>query len=433
MNTRLNISSSQYNAATFKMSTPKGSSKSSTPKSSDATTSHGQKKDDASRGSNIFVLGDVRETVHVANPEYVKELSRIGWTSWSHYESQKSLDFTISRSTPADVHDGNNLTRYVNCIRRYINSRNENLVLDFIPNHEQKTSEPVVYETGDPCLINEIRTALNGVLCRQIRGNIYELHAVNSTPGRMNVMTGHITRVDSKSDDPWHGDFAPTIKLGQIEPGSELHIKMIYMRAGRVFTDELPIVTGSEVKMPPDHTYFLHNGFTKYDQPDIVDTKNNKLLRNPMVSAAKTIALGLYPQPYLEPRDIVIRALEQLADDLRSILNMVTQGAPLVKSTGVCSFPRLSITTSISDSGDHELMVHIHGFDESIGIVISSNAGFLDLTGCLHNSSYMNNITMKATVIRITTKSEDPVDLLRRAIDLAVVRTDDLITQFRNQ
>lgn len=440
------------------MSTKK-SPKSITTKSSDQDkvgitdkTILSQKNVADARGSDMFILGDVRETEHVANPEYLAELKRIGWVNWSHYESQKSIDFTISRTSPADEHDGNNLTRYVNCIRRYINSRNENLVLDFIPNHEQKMSEPIVYESGDPCLINEIRTALNGVLCRQIRGNIYELHAINSTPGRMNVMTGHITRADSKSDDSWHGDFAPTIKLGQIEPGSELHIKMIYMRAGRVFTDELPVITGSEVKMPPDNTYFLHNGFTKYDQPDIVDTKNNKLLRNPMISAAKTITLGIYPQPYLEPRDIVIRALEQLTEDLNLLLNLATQGASAVKSagivadsvssggvadsvsSGVYSSVRMSITTSLTDSGDRELLARIHGFDESIGIIIASNAGYLEPAKCMHNSAYMDNITMKATVIRITTmNSSDPVDLLMRAINLAVVRTVDLVVQFRGR
>lgn len=395
----------------------------------------GQKNVIENRGPDMFILGNVRETEHVANPEYLNELKRIGWESWSHYDSQKSIDFTISRATAADIHDGNNLTRYVNCIRRYINSRNENLVLDFIPNHEQKMSELVVYETGDACLINEIRTALNGVVCRQIRGNIYELHAINSTPGRMNVMTGNITRVNAKVDDPWHGDFAPTIKLGQIEPGSELHIKMIYMRAGRVFTDELPVVTGSEVKMPPDHTYFLHNGFTKYDQPDIVDTKNNKLLRNPMVSAPKTIALGLYPQPYVEPRDIVIRALEQLAGDVNKLLDLATRGIPVIRSTGVCTFPQMSIAVSPSDESERrELLVRIHGFDESVGIVIASNAGYLEPGACMHNSAYMDNITMKSTVIRITTiASSDPVELLTRAIKLTVDRTTDLIGQFHGR
>lgn len=380
------------------------------------------------RDANMFILGNVRETVHAPDTEYIKEMKRLGWTGWTHYESQKSIEFTISRSTPADVHDGNNLTRYVNCIRRYINSRNENLVLDFIPNHEQKTSAPVVFETGDPCLINEIRTALNGVLCRQIRGNIYELHAINSTPGRMNVMTEHITLAGSKPDDPWHGDFAPTIKLGQIEPGSELHIKMIYMRAGRVFTDELPTIIGSDVKMPPDHTYFLHNGFVKYDQPDIVNAKENRLLRNPMISAAKTISLGLYPQPYLEPSEIITRALEQLAEDIKLVADLVRQSSDSVNSSGTSTLPRMSINVRQLDGND-ELLVRIHGFDESIGIVIASNAGYLDPSKCLHNSAYMDNITMKSTVIRIT--APNAMSLLAAAIDLAGARTSDLLTQFK--
>ena len=175
--------------------------------------------------------------------------------------------------------------------------------------------------------------------------------------------------------------------------------------------------------MPPDHTYFLHNGFAKYDQPDIVDTKNNKLLRDPMVSAAKTIALGLYPQPYVEPRDIVMRALEQLIEDLQILVTLIKQARDPIKEASTFTSPRMSITVN----NGNELLARIHGFDESIGIVIASNAGYLDST-CLHNSAYMDNITMKSTVIRIT--ASDSLDLMSRAIDLAVARTADLIAQF---
>ena len=260
------------------------------------------------------------------DPEFLKEVKRIGWTDFAGYPKQKTIAFSISRSSPIDEHDGNNLTRYVNCIRRYINARNEVLVLDFIPNHEQKTSARVVQESGEACLINEIRIALNGVLARQVRGNIYELHVINSTPSQMDVMTGHITKHGGSTDNVvWHGDFAPTIKLGRIEPASELHITMIYMKPGRVFTNELPIVTGSDVKMPPDHTCFLHNGFMKYEQPDMIDNKQNIQLRNPMTSAPKVIRLSTYPQPYVEPRDIILRALDQLVSDLQEIADHIAK------------------------------------------------------------------------------------------------------------
>ncbi len=386
-------------------------------------------------GELDFILGDVIEKEIVPCKEFLAELTRIGWTDFAYYEKQKTISFTISRQGKVDEHDGNNLTRYVNCVRRYINSRNEVLVLDFIPNHEQKSSAHVVHESGEACLINEIRIALNGVLVRQIRGNMYELHAINTTPGPMDVMTSHITRHGSKADDAWHGDFAPTVKLGQIEPGSELHISMIYMKSGRVFTNELAVVSGNEVKMPPDRTCFLHNGFTKYEQPDMIDNVKHIQLRNPMISAPGVIRLELYPQPYIDPRDIVIRALNQLIEDLGEVADHINKSRTTFSafslekasdsSSGHYAFGSVSIAIQ-----ENELISRIHGFDESIGCIIASNAGLLDPTGCSHNSSHSDHPTKKETVIRIT--AENSLELYARATDLAINRTKSLVAQFAN-
>jgi hypothetical protein len=375
---------------------------------------------------NYFVLRDVIEKEIVPCKEFLDELKRIGWTDFAYYEKQKSISFCLERQSPADEHDGNNLTRYANCVRRYINSRNEILVLDFIPNHEQKTSAHVVHETGEACLINEIRIALNGVLARQVRGNLYELHAINTTPDRMDVMTGHITRHGAKPDDPWHGDFAPTIKLGQIEPASELHISVIYMKPGRVFTNELAVVTGNEVKQPPDHTYFLHNGFTMYEQPDMIDPVKHVQLRNPMTCAPKVIKLGLYPQPYIEPRDIVTRALSQLAEDLAEISEHIkNSGATFTDSTSLGHYAQGNVSIAIRGN---ELISRIYGFDESIGCIIASNASYLNQETCTHASSHFDHPTKKETVIRIT--SPDALNLYTRATELAIARTKNVLEQF---
>jgi hypothetical protein len=383
--------------------------------------------------ANDFILTEVVEEDIVPAQEFLKELERIGWTDFAYYEKQKTISFCIERQSPMDEHDGNNLTRYVNCVRRYINSRNENLVLDFIPNHEQKTSAHVVHESGEACLINEIRIAMNGVLARQIKGNMYELHAVNTTAGPMDVMTRHITRAGSSADDAWHGDFAPTIKLGQIEPGSELHISMIYMKSGRVFTNEMPIVTGNEVKMPPDHTYFLHNGFTKYEQPDMIDNIKHVQLRNPLTCAPKKIRLGLYPQPYLDPRDIVLRALGQLIEDLSEIADHIRKSRATFENQkddadGSSNHYAFG-TVSIAIRGN-ELLSRIYGFDESLGCIIASNASFLNPNECEHSESHFEHPTKKETVIRIT--APETLNLYLRATELAIARTASLVRQFKS-
>lgn len=375
-----------------------------------------------------FILRDVVETTITPSKEFLAELERIQWNNWAYYDEQKSIDFTIARTTPKDVHDGNNLTRYANCLRRYINARNEVLILDFIPNHEQKTSAHIVHETGEPCLINEIRIALNGVLARQVRGNLYELHVVNPSTLPMDILTGHILRRgDSKTstteDEPWHGDFAPTIKLGRIEPASELHITMIYMKPGRVFTNELITVRGGEVVQPSDRTCFLHNGFTKYDQPDMIDSKKHIQLRNPMTSAPAEIRLGLYPQPYMNPRDIVLRAIQQMIDDLEEIAEHVEKSRVSFAETNQYSFGTMSITIN----GD-ELIARVDGFDRSIASIIASNVGLIGENECTHNSSHSTHPTEKETVIRIT--SPKPLDLFADAIALAIRRSKNLSIQF---
>ena len=229
---------------------------------------------------------------------------------------------------------------------------------------------------------------------------------------------------------------------------------MIYMKPGRVFTNELPIVTGSEVKMPADHTCFLHNGFTKYKQPDMIDNKRNTQLRNPMVSAPKVIRLSTYPQPYVEPRDIVLRALGQLISDMQEIADHIAKSRAMFTenpnahyvfgtvSIAIHTKVPVILTEKINDVDTKqnilvdELLSRIYGYDESLGVVIASNASFLDPTGCLHASAHSDHPTKKETVIRVTKNVSSPesvFDLFERATILAIARTTSLVGQFASK
>ncbi len=81
-----------------------------------------------------------------------------------------------------------------------------------------------------------------------------------------------------------------------------------------------------------------------------------------------------------------------------------------------------------------ELLSRIYSYDETLGIVIASNASFLDPVGCLHASSHSDHPTKKETVIRITKNKSDSkglvFDLFERATILAITRTKSIIGQF---
>ncbi len=266
--------------------------------------------------TDLFTVDNVVTSTIRPDPEHLAEVKKIGWTrfgGWSGYPEQKTLSFELRRA--GTVGDGSpashgvNFCKFANAIRRFINARTEVLILDFIPNHEQKSQAHVVAETGEFCLINEIRIALNGVVARQVAGQIYEMHAINNTPMPMSIFTETIVRKGDKPEDPWHGDFAPSIRLGQIEPGSTLHISQIYMKPGRVFTDELRRVEGGAIVQLTDSVHFMHNGLVQWALPDMIDQKTGDQIRDPLTEGPYVARLSFYPQPYSDPMNITMQAL----------------------------------------------------------------------------------------------------------------------------
>lgn len=383
--------------------------------------------------ADLLTIKNISTSVIRLNPDHLAEANKIGWQrfgGWCGYPEQKTLSFEIHRqgqvgdSSPAS--HGVNMCKYANCIRRYINARTEVLVLDFIPNHEQKGPSHVVAETGEFCLINEIRIALNGVLARQVAGQIYEMHVVNDTPVAQGIFTESIIRKGSKPSDVWHGDFAPSIRLGQIEPGSTLHISQIYMRPGRVFTDELLRVEAGEIVPLPDSTIYMHNGLAQWALPDMIDEKTTEQLRDPLTEGPYMARIGFHPQPYTDPMDITMRALEQLLADLSAISKHAHNASALAdKSATDYGFDNIVITVT-----DDNLICRLNGFDESIGLVIASNAGYLE-PQCTHYSSHWVHQTKKESIVRVS--CPNVMDIFIKAIELAIARTENAIAQFADR
>lgn len=374
--------------------------------------------------SDLFTVENITASIVRLDPDHLAEANKIGWKrfgGWCGYPEQKTLSFEIRRA--GQVGDGSpashgvNLCKFANAVRRYINGRTEVLVLDFIPNHEQKGPGHVVAETGEFCLINEIRIALNGVLARQVAGQIYEMHVINDTPVAQGIFTESIVRKGSKPTDIWHGDFAPSIRLGQIEPGSTLHISQIYMRPGRVFTDELLRVEAGEIVPLPDSTVYMHNGLVQWALPDMVDEKTTEQLRDPLTEGPYVARIGFYPQPYTDPMDITMRALAQLLADLSAIAKHAHNAATSADTD--YGFDNVAITVA-----DDNLICRLNGFDESIGLVIASNAGYLE-PRCTHYSSHWVHQTKKESIVRVS--CPDVMVVFTRAIALAIARTEAVI------
>ncbi len=367
------------------------------------------------------LVGVTRGTV-TPSKELLAEAKALEWSDWLMYPEQKTLSFGIKRRASI-TNDGDNLCKHANAIRRYINARTEVYILDFIPNHEQTGGTKTVIEVGETCLINEIRMALNGVMARQVRGNIYELHAVNNTPGRMDIMTRHITLKETTGDasEVWHDNFPPTIKLGRLEPASELHITMIFMRPGRVFTNEQPTFDNGEIVAPPDNTCFMHNGFVQWRMPDMIDVKTSVQLRDPCTESPGLIEMAFHPQPYIDPMDTLTRAMQQLVDDFKEIAGHVTNARATLADGKEYAFGEVAVKQVGRD-----LMVTMSGFDISIGKVIASNAGYLDPTAS-HFTAHCVHPTKKDVIVRIS--SADPAELLARVVGLAIERTADLLRQ----
>jgi hypothetical protein len=419
---------------------------------------------------HAFALVDVQKRTIKPSADHLAQIKEVGWTGFAYYEEQRELSFAICRATSGGGSDGSviihagegksnsrkpsesaspparlDLCKHANAIRRYINARTEVCILDFIPNHEQPGSARHVLNEGDTCLISEIRIALNGVVCRQVRGAIYKLHAANDTPYDMDIMTEHITLADAKADDPWHNNFPPTIKLGVLKPGAELHISLVTMKPGYSYTNIRTAIVNGEVVPPPDRPYFMHNGFVKYMQPDMLDG-NGVLLpgRDPLKDAPGIIIMGFHPQPYVDPSDIFVRALDQLAEDFGYIAGHIAKAKAVIGvSLAHESEPEteyasedvvIKVVPSAGKPNMQDLICTVRGPDVSLGVVSASNAGYLsasrpDAYGqCTHYTCHMTHPLEKEFVVRVT--SRDALKLLEDAVGLAIFRTQSLREQF---
>jgi hypothetical protein len=311
------------------------------------------------------------------------------------YTTQNGLEFTIGRKKDS-VYNGYNVVMFCNMVRRYINSRNEYCILTFDLNHEQTTTEPPVREVGNTCLPIEVRISLNGVVCRQIKSSEYELHIVNNTPAEIDITTSYITRKGS-DEKKWHDDFAPNIKLGSIWPGAELHIKSIYMKRGRVFTDELNVFVNGQMKHASDNCNFMHNGYTGFRQPEIIDQKTDLLKVNPMITPPTYVELKIHLQPYIDPRYILSQALTQLVKDITELEIHVIRASEIEKKSIDYRSERVRITVINND-----LTMITSGFDESVGTVFAANARMLGGKKITHYTAHRIHINTKDVSIRIS-------------------------------
>jgi hypothetical protein len=335
------------------------------------------------------------------------------------YEKQNGLQFTIGRRKNSE-YNGYNVVMFCNMLRRYINARNEYCILTFDLNHEQTSTEPPILEIGKICLPIEVRISLSGVVCKQIKSNEYELHAVNSNPTTIDITTSHITKKGSTSKE-WHCDFAPHIKIGELLPGSELHISSIYMKCGRVFTDELNEFIDGKMKHVSDNCNYLHNGYTGFSQPEIIDQKTDKLKVNPMMTPPTYIVFKIHLQPYINPMYILTQALQQNISDISDIEKHVLN-ANDDKGQGTIDYRSERIHISVIGN---DLTMTTNGYDESIGIVMSANAKMLSQNNLTHYSAHRPHHNAKKVVLRLS--CPNVLQHLIKTIDVTNAQLNELL------
>lgn len=367
-----------------------------------------------------FDLVNVKKTVWTPPPGLLKELKEAECDMFL-YESRTKLTFTIKRNDD-DKYGGYDLVKLANAVRRYINARNETYILDFIPNHEQHGGIPIVREVGATCLINEVRNSLNGVIARQIKSNEYELHLVNNTPFEMAIMTGNITLKGSDNKE-WHNNFAPGHILGTLLPAAELHISSIYMKPGRVYSDQIISFLNGEMIHSTDSTHFMHNGLTEW-RPDTVDTSG--IVKNPLLHAPNLVKLDIPLQPYADPHEILVRALKQLSSDFKILIDHEEKARSVsdAKSDNAEDYSFGNVSIKILDN---DLTCITNGFDASLGVVIAANAKLIAGTTITHFTSHPVHPTKKEVIIRLSCPNVR--DVFGQAIHLAIVRVDSLIAQ----
>jgi hypothetical protein len=168
-------------------------------------------------------------------------------------------------------------------------------------------------------------------------------------------------------------------------------------------------------------------------QPDMIDVKTGEQLRDPCTESPRLIEMEFYPQPYIDPSDILRRALQQLITDFRMIADHAMKAKASFDEivddiAREYQFGDVAIKVMPTVNGKNDLMATISGFDESIGIVIASNAMYIAPTQVSHATSHLAHVTEKNVIIRIT--APNAFDLFAKSVELAIARTDSLIQQF---
>lgn len=365
-------------------------------------------------------ISKIRQNDWVIPKLEVERLKEMGATHLVPYKAQTGLTFTIGRKKDA-AYRGYDAIYYCNMVRRYINSRNTICILHFDMNHERSSVETNVNEVGETCLVGELRVALSGVLCKQIKSNEYELHAVNSTPKMMDIMTSHIFRRGDINAKEWHGDFAHTVKIGTLTPGSELHISSIYMKSGRVFTDELYHFENGILVKPTDNCNFLHNGYVGFEQPEIVDYEKDEIIADPMKVAPTYVNFKIHQQPFIDPKTILSQSLDVLVKDLEIILYHAKNAADIKDNIVDYNSERVSIT--VDNSVD--LTMILLGFDESIGKTIIGVVKKFD-SNSTHYTSHREHVNIKKVIVRIS--ANDPTTLLVKCVMAIKDQTAELLS-----
>ena len=361
----------------------------------------------------MFTVKDAKYTTWTPPKELLAEMKEAGSTRYL-YEKKTGYTFTIKADFSKTPESGT-LVKFANLLRRYINAHNEVCVLDFLPNHE-KGAPGTVREVNGPALVDEIRQSMNGIVARQIKSAIYELHVVNDTLDIKPIMSGDIVlkgttgaASEKKSSVGTTGDrhdnFSPDVQIGQLYPNAELHIDMIYMRPGRGFSKQLVKFVDGELIKPYDRTFFMHSGLTMFKPAPVAD---------PMVNFPAEVRLEIPPQPYMDPiGDIVLPVANKLAADLRELI----EHAALISDT-------YNSTYFSSTLDKNELTCTLRGYDEAIGTTLASFA-LAEVPNLQHASSHRVHPTKKEVILRLV--APDPIKLLQTTLAAVLAQTNHFI------
>lgn len=350
---------------------------------------------------------------------FLAEIEKTVWNGNTTNELLKSIDVEplfnyethgliihISRDEK-DANVGLDFSVFVNVVRCYINAHVEVNVLHFDLNHEQKHGAPanVIVDTHDPIYLDNIREALNSVRCRQIRSRVYELKIENPTPNPAKILTSSIRRKDNGPND----DFPTTCNLGELPAFASLHIKHIYMKSGKMFSDQIREFANGSIVIPDDRTCYSFAGFCGR-LPDPTGTP---------VGTAKKISLRIQQQRWVDPMVILTSALAQLAADLDNLDKIISSVKDSVYDT-----PELSITIR-----NNQLLCRISCIEPSLAQLIASTAKVIDpmLTHYTAKQSGMTSYNSKEAVVRLASPDSDLLSTLASSVRLCKKRTVSLV------